>query len=37
MEAIRLPQIILFGGGFIFYILVRTIVKTTKLLHVDGR
>lgn len=37
MEAIRLPQIILFGGGFIFYILVRAIVKTTKLLHVDGR
>lgn len=37
MEAIRLPQIILFGGGLIFYVLVRIIVKTTKLLHVDGR
>ncbi|RHX80022.1 lipid A Kdo2 1-phosphate O-methyltransferase [Leptospira yasudae] len=37
VEAIRLPQIILFGGGLVFYILVRIVVKTTKLLHVEGR
>ncbi|MDO6383615.1 lipid A Kdo2 1-phosphate O-methyltransferase [Leptospira santarosai] len=36
-EAIRIPQIVLFGGGLVFYILTRIVVKTTKLLHVEGR
>ncbi|MGQ2871364.1 methyltransferase family protein, partial [Leptospira santarosai] len=36
-EAIRIPQIVLFGGGLVFYVLTRIVVKTTKLLHVEGR
>ncbi|EMF81457.1 phospholipid methyltransferase [Leptospira weilii serovar Topaz str. LT2116] len=37
VEAIRIPQIVLFGGGLVFYVLTRIVVKTTKLLHVEGR
>ncbi|TGK06197.1 lipid A Kdo2 1-phosphate O-methyltransferase [Leptospira fletcheri] len=36
-EAITEPQIWIFGIGAVFYILVRIIVKTTRLLHVEGR
>ncbi|MEM7182087.1 MAG: lipid A Kdo2 1-phosphate O-methyltransferase [Spirochaetota bacterium] len=28
---------VFFGFGFVFYVFVRTIVKTTRLLHVEGR
>ncbi|ABJ76040.1 lipid A Kdo2 1-phosphate O-methyltransferase [Leptospira borgpetersenii] len=37
IEAIRIPQIVLFGGGLVFYVLTRIVVKTTKLLHVEDR
>ncbi|EPG68219.1 lipid A Kdo2 1-phosphate O-methyltransferase [Leptospira wolffii] len=36
-EAITLPQIWVFGIGAGFYIVTRIIVKTTKLLQVEGR
>ena len=37
LEALRLEQIVFFGAGSLFYILIRIIVKTTKILHVEGR
>lgn len=37
LEALRIEQIVFFGAGSLFYILIRIIVKTTKILHVEGR
>jgi lipid A Kdo2 1-phosphate O-methyltransferase len=37
LEALRPEQIWFFAIGTIFYIIVRILVKTTKLLHVEGR
>lgn len=36
-QGLRIEQIVFLGAGILFYIVIRTLVKTTKILHVEGR